>query len=80
MPQDITIVTHGSVSLPSTGKEGPFVHIACCCGNIISRSFAKYELNEGKKREILSAACGAGVAVSAVLSESCVENAIELFA
>jgi len=46
-----------------TGKEGPFVHIACCVANIISRSFTKYELNEAKKREILSAACGAGVAV-----------------
>ena len=80
MPQDFTIITHRSVSLLWTGKEGPFVHIACCCGNIISRSFAKYELNEGKKREILSAACGAGVAVSTVVPKSCVENAIELFA
>lgn len=40
------------------------MHIACCVANIISRSFTKYELNEAKKREILSAACGAGVAVS----------------
>lgn len=39
------------------------VHIACCVGNIISRRFAKYEMNEAKKREVLSAACAAGVSV-----------------
>ena len=31
----------------SLGKEGPFVHIASCIGNIVSRYFAKYENNEG---------------------------------
>jgi chloride channel 3/4/5 len=30
------------------GKEGPFVHIASCIGNIVSRYFAKYESNEGE--------------------------------
>jgi hypothetical protein len=39
------------------------VHIACCVGNIVSRQFAKYEMNEAKKREVLSAACAAGVSV-----------------
>lgn len=29
------------------GKEGPFVHIASCIGNIVSRFFSKYETNEG---------------------------------
>lgn len=48
----------------SLGKEGPFVHIASCIGNIVSRYFAKYENNEGKRREILSAASAAGVAVA----------------
>lgn len=48
----------------SLGKEGPFVHIASCVGNIVSRFFPKYELNEGKRREILSAASAAGVAVA----------------
>ncbi|KAF6761215.1 voltage-gated chloride channel [Ephemerocybe angulata] len=48
----------------SLGKEGPFVHIASCVGNIVSRIASKYELNEGKRREILSAACAAGVAVA----------------
>ncbi|KAG6891477.1 hypothetical protein C0992_006208 [Termitomyces sp. T32_za158] len=64
----------------SLGKEGPFVHIASCIGNIVSRFFGKYENNEGgyrldlldsspmlllaKRREVLSAACAAGVAVA----------------
>ncbi|KAN0091183.1 Chloride channel [Tylopilus felleus] len=46
------------------GKEGPFVHIASCIGNIVSRFQRKYENNEAKRREILSAACAAGVAVA----------------
>ena len=37
----------------SLGKEGPFVHIASCIGNIVSRYFAKYENNEGAGRRIL---------------------------
>lgn len=44
------------------GKEGPFVHVASCCGNIFSYLFPKYGKNEAKKREILSAAASAGVA------------------
>ncbi|KAF5354712.1 hypothetical protein D9756_005341 [Leucocoprinus leucothites] len=65
----------------SLGKEGPFVHIGSCIGNIVSRIANKYENNEGmrftsifssplmmkllaKRREILSAACAAGVAVA----------------
>ncbi|KAG2146391.1 chloride channel [Suillus bovinus] len=48
----------------SLGKEGPFVHIASCIGNIVSRCHSKYENNEAKRREILSAACAAGVAVA----------------
>lgn len=48
----------------SLGKEGPFVHIASCVGNIVSRIASKYELNEAKRREILSAACASGVAVA----------------
>ncbi|KAF9227313.1 hypothetical protein BS17DRAFT_800360 [Gyrodon lividus] len=48
----------------SLGKEGPFVHIASCVGNIVSRCNRKYENNEAKRREILSAACAAGVAVA----------------
>ena len=36
----------------SLGKEGPFVHVACCCGNIFSYLFPKYGSNEAKKREV----------------------------
>lgn len=32
----------------SLGKEGPFVHIASCIGNIVSRFHSKYENNEGQ--------------------------------
>jgi chloride channel 3/4/5 len=46
------------------GKEGPFVHIACCVGNVLSRLFRKYNKNEGKRREILSASAAAGVSVA----------------
>lgn len=48
----------------SLGKEGPFVHIASCVGNIVCRFFSKYERNESKRREMLSCACAAGVAVA----------------
>ncbi|GAA5922545.1 chloride channel protein [Sporobolomyces koalae] len=48
----------------SLGKEGPFVHIASCVGNILSRFFPKYDRNEAKRREILSASCAAGVSVA----------------
>ena len=45
----------------SIGKLGPLVHIACCWGNIFARRFTKYNTNEVKKREILSASVAAGV-------------------
>ncbi|KIW62760.1 hypothetical protein PV04_10895 [Phialophora macrospora] len=48
----------------SLGKEGPYVHIAACVGNIACRFFSKYNLNDGKRREVLSASAAAGVAVA----------------
>lgn len=48
----------------SLGKEGPLVHVAACCGNVMSYLFPKYGRNEAKKREILSAAAAAGVSVA----------------
>lgn len=48
----------------SLGKEGPYVHIATCIGNISSRFVPKYKENDGKRREILSASAAAGVAVA----------------
>ncbi|KAL0086838.1 chloride channel [Phycomyces blakesleeanus] len=46
------------------GKEGPFVHFACSVANIACRIFPKFNKNESKKREILSAAAASGVAVA----------------
>lgn len=48
----------------SLGKEGPYVHIATCIGNIACRLFSKYNLNDGKRREVLSASAASGVAVA----------------
>ncbi|KKK13997.1 hypothetical protein ARAM_006908 [Aspergillus rambellii] len=48
----------------SLGKEGPYVHIATCVGNICCRMFSKYNLNDGKRREVLSASAASGVAVA----------------
>ncbi|KAI8149051.1 chloride channel [Fennellomyces sp. T-0311] len=46
------------------GKEGPFVHFACSVANIFCRMFDKYNKNESKRREVLSASAAAGVAVA----------------
>ena len=48
----------------SIGKEGPYVHIATCVGNIACRLFSKYNHNDGKRREVLSAAAASGVGVA----------------
>lgn len=48
----------------SLGKEGPYVHIATCVGNIACRMFSKYDQNDAKRREVLSATAAAGVAVA----------------
>lgn len=48
----------------SLGKEGPYVHIATCIGNVACRLFSKYNDNDGKRREVLSASASSGVAVA----------------
>ncbi|KAK7205943.1 CLC channel [Myxozyma melibiosi] len=48
----------------NVGKEGPYVHMAACVGNIACRLFSKFRDNDGKRREIISAATAAGVAVA----------------
>lgn len=40
------------------------MHLACSAGNIACRLFPKFNKNESKRREILSAAASAGVAVA----------------
>lgn len=48
----------------SIGKEGPFVHVATCIGNVACRFFSKYNHNDAKRREVLSASAASGVAVA----------------
>ncbi|KAK9469885.1 chloride channel [Lipomyces arxii] len=45
------------------GKEGPLVHVACCCSNFFVRLTA-IRRNEAIKREIFSAAAAAGITVA----------------
>jgi chloride channel 3/4/5 len=30
------------------GKEGPLVHVACCCANLFVKAFPSLNTNEGK--------------------------------
>ncbi|KAI9861797.1 MAG: hypothetical protein M1813_005146 [Trichoglossum hirsutum] len=62
------------------GKEGPLVHVACCCANLFMKMFDNLSGNEGitgispglvhtdlsvaRKREVLSAAAAAGISVA----------------
>ncbi|RDL34318.1 uncharacterized protein BP5553_07446 [Venustampulla echinocandica] len=46
------------------GKEGPLVHVACCCANLFMRIFPSINGNEARKREVLSAAAAAGISVA----------------
>lgn len=45
------------------GKEGPLVHVAVCVGNLVQKYLSPGS-SQAKLREILSAACAAGVAVA----------------
>ncbi|CAN3376444.1 hypothetical protein DIURU_000105 [Diutina rugosa] len=46
------------------GKEGPYVHLATCVGNISSRLFPYIHNNDSMRKQILSAAASAGVALA----------------
>eukprot|EP00397_Hematodinium_sp_SG-2012_P003964 GEMP01003974.1.p1 GENE.GEMP01003974.1~~GEMP01003974.1.p1 ORF type:complete len:848 (-),score=152.16 GEMP01003974.1:1726-4269(-) len=48
----------------SLGKEGPLVHVACCWATLCVHLHDRYVENEGKRRELLSAAAAAGVSVA----------------
>jgi len=58
----------GAVFAVSTGmtlgKEGPFVHVSACVGNLVAQWFPKYRDNGRKYREILSASVAAGLSVA----------------
>lgn len=46
------------------GKEGPYVHLATCVGNIASRLFPYINENEYLKKEVLTACALSGVALA----------------
>ncbi|KAG5925113.1 hypothetical protein E4U42_004479, partial [Claviceps africana] len=46
------------------GKEGPLVHVACCCANLFIKLFPNVRNNEARKREVLSAAAASGISVA----------------
>lgn len=46
------------------GKEGPLVHVACCCANLIMKPIETLKNNEARKREVLSAAAASGISVA----------------
>ncbi|QPH16596.1 hypothetical protein C2857_001279 [Epichloe festucae Fl1] len=46
------------------GKEGPLVHVACCCANLFIKLFSNIRNNEARKREVLSAAAASGISVA----------------
>ncbi|KAH8674115.1 chloride channel [Xylariales sp. PMI_506] len=46
------------------GKEGPLVHVACCCANLFTKLFPSLNSNEARKREVLSAAAASGISVA----------------
>lgn len=46
------------------GKEGPLVHVACCCSNLFIKLFPNINDNEARKREVLSAAAASGISVA----------------
>ncbi|SCU96350.1 LADA_0H00452g1_1 [Lachancea dasiensis] len=48
----------------SVGKEGPYVHLATCVGNILSRYFEKYKQNGIERRVVLSASAAIGVTLA----------------
>ena len=46
------------------GKEGPLVHLACCCANIFLKLFEPLKTNDARKRQVFSAASAAGISVA----------------
>ncbi|KAJ1926850.1 hypothetical protein IWQ60_003436 [Tieghemiomyces parasiticus] len=46
------------------GKEGPLVHIASCCGHVMTRGLHKFRTSETKFQEVISVASAAGISVA----------------
>lgn len=46
------------------GKEGPYVHLATCVGNVLTRFFPYINNNDLLKKQILSASASSGVALA----------------
>lgn len=46
------------------GKEGPYVHLATCVGNILTRFVPHVKNNDFMKKQILSASASSGVALA----------------
>ena len=46
------------------GKEGPLVHVTCCCANLLMHLSPSLNDNEARKREVWSAAAAAGISVA----------------
>lgn len=46
------------------GKEGPLVHVACCCASLLMKLSPGINGNEARKRETLSAAAASGISVA----------------
>ncbi|KAI5293283.1 hypothetical protein KEM52_005684 [Ascosphaera acerosa] len=46
------------------GKEGPLIHVACCCADLLMWPFESLRLNEATRREVLAAAAASGISVA----------------
>lgn len=46
------------------GKEGPLIHVACCCANLFMKPIRSLYRNEARRREILAAAAASGISVA----------------
>ena len=58
----ITVSLSTSCGL-AVGKEGPFVHIGACVGDLVGGLFPSFE-NQSLRRELLAAGAGAGLAAA----------------
>jgi chloride channel 3/4/5 len=36
------------------GKEGPLIHVACCCANVFTKLFRNINDNEGKEALLIA--------------------------